>query len=347
MLRTRYKAVEARLAQLDWNKLWPRFAAYPFALYNEHEACTAQGLTERPDDFRGNTAIAWNGETTAIWRIGDDSVQDDDVLTANIVHEMFHAHQQRMGEQRYPDDLRLLRCPPCAKALALRIREHKLLATGECERLKDVFALRRLRQQVSPEDARQGFLAETVEGLAEWIGYGALAQLNRNKAEEMLQGHVRCLSMQGITQMDTRRMAYSSGVVMLTSAARIGLQIIHDQRGAVQSISELLAAQLPECVCSGITPEEEQAAALLVEQHHAENQRRIMEFRSRAHQRHTGDWRICGYDPMNMIRLQDEILCTHFVMLQDRQGRTHTLMGETLLLMCPGSDRHAAAYVRA
>lgn len=33
--------------------------------------------------------------------------------------------------------------------------------------------------------------------------------------------------------------------------------------------------------------------------------------------KHEGDFRICGYDPMNMIRQGDDILCSHFIMLMD------------------------------
>jgi hypothetical protein len=43
----------------------------------------------------------------------------------------------------------------------------------------------------------------------------------------------------------------------------------------------------------------------------------------------TGDFIICGYDPMNMIKSGNMVLCSHFIMLRKEGG------GETLFVKGP------------
>ena len=345
LLKETYDRVSSRLERVDMAALWPGFRRYPFALYDGRNACVAGEVLPRPEAFRGNTAIPWRDGYMAIWDIGQNPMADADALAAGLAHEMFHAHQLTLGETRFPDDLRLLRCPPTAEALALRRREHRLLAraaehpatTEEASGLlAEVLALRRMREQCCPEDARQGFLAETVEGTAEWVGLSALAQLSPEKAAQRLQQVATRMTDAGLHQLDTRRVSYDSGVCLLSLACQAGLPL---PMGQTESVSAQLVAQAASVRLMPLAPEETAYWAALLAQQREQRQTLLADFRARPLRQMTGPFLLCGYNPMNMWRQDDSLFGTSFFLLEDGAGWRLPLTGETLLTMAPGSDR--------
>lgn len=344
LLQKTYDRVSSRLDRVDMAALWPGFRRYPFALNDGRNACVAGEMLPRPEVFRGNTAIPWGDGYMAVWDIGQDPVADADELAGHLAHEMFHAHQLTLGESRFPDDLRMLRCPPTAEALALRQREHRLLARAaehpapeEASRLlAEVFALRALREQCCPEDARQGFLAETVEGTAEWVGLSALAQLSPEKAAQRLQQVAARLTDAGLHQLDTRRVSYDSGVCLLALARLAGLPL---PAGQEESVSAQLAAQVPSVRPAHLYPKETAHWTAMLAHQREQRQNVLTDFRTRPLRRLQGPFRLCGYDPMNMWRQDDCLFGTGFFLLEEGAGRRIPLTGETLLTMAHGSDR--------
>ena len=344
MLKKEYDRVSSRLEQVDMAALWPGFRRYPFALYDGRNACVAGEMLPRPEAFRGNTAIQWGDGYMAVWDIGQDPVADADELAGHLAHEMFHAHQLTLGETRFPDDLHWLCHPPTAEALALRQREHRLLARAaehpapeEASRLlAEVFALRALREASCPEDARQGLLAETVEGTAEWVGLSALAQLSLEKAAQRLQQVATRMTDAGLHQLDTRRVSYDSGVCLLALARQAGLSL---PAGQEESVSTQLAAQAASVRLMPLAPEETAYWAALLAQQREQRQTLLADFRARPLRQMTGPFLLCGYNPMNMWRQDDSLFGTSFFLLEDGAGWRLPLTGETLLTMAPGSDR--------
>ncbi|MGN1019912.1 MAG: hypothetical protein ACI4O7_06035 [Aristaeellaceae bacterium] len=343
MLRKACDRVSARLERVSMDALWPGFRRYPFALYDARNACVAGEVLPLPEGFCGNTAIPWGDGYMAIWNIGQDPVDDADELAGHLAHEMFHAHQLTLGETRFPDDLRLLCCPPAAEALALRQREHRLLARAAetpapeeaAGLLAEVFALRALREACSPEDARQGFLAETIEGTAEWVGISALAQLSPEKAGQRLARAASRLTAAGVHQLDTRRMSYDSGVCLLVLARQAGLPL---PAGREASVSAQLAAQVPAVSPAPIAPEEVARWTAMLARRREQRQAVLDAFRAGRLRRLDGPFRLRGYDPMNMWRQDDSLYATGFLLLEDAAGQRLPLTGETLLTMEPGSD---------
>ena len=64
-------------------------------MYQEKLACLGGQLVPRPPEFRGNTAISWQGGPLAIWNLEQET--DLDLLASCLVHELFHAHQLASG----------------------------------------------------------------------------------------------------------------------------------------------------------------------------------------------------------------------------------------------------------
>ena len=69
MLQTAYYEVANRLERIDFPSIWPGFSSGSFALYQEKLACVSGQLVPRPPEFRGNTAILWQGSPLAIWNL--------------------------------------------------------------------------------------------------------------------------------------------------------------------------------------------------------------------------------------------------------------------------------------
>lgn len=60
-----------------------------------------------------------------------------------------------------------------------------------------------------------------------------------------------------------------------------------------------------------------------------------------------GQFYICGYDPMNMIKTDDIILCSHFIMLQNEElMEPFLIQGPVLLHMKKGSTNEVVSYTK-
>jgi hypothetical protein len=77
----------------------------------------------------------------------------------------------------------------------------------------------------------------------------------------------------------------------------------------------------------------------------ADKQRRFDDFFSLPAKKTALDAHICGYDPMNMIKIGNDILCQHFIMLQDRAGGEPLFIaGPVVVHLKDGSIDEVAAY---
>jgi len=123
-----YDNVRNLLEKVDFGEIWPDFHLYPFALYEQESACMDGKKFPRPEYFRGNTTVEYGGEHIAIWKVDRTRPEDMDIMTACIVHEMFHAFQMERGESRFPNDLAALRYPADAENFARKLQENQVLA---------------------------------------------------------------------------------------------------------------------------------------------------------------------------------------------------------------------------
>lgn len=122
-----YHQIKGKLDTLTFDELWPGFARYGFALYNENQVVLNGETLPKTDAFIANTAIEYRGERIAIWHLAEE--MDADVLASKIAHEMFHAFQMERGESRFPDEMEALTAYEYSPAyLSVKYRENKLLA---------------------------------------------------------------------------------------------------------------------------------------------------------------------------------------------------------------------------
>lgn len=348
-LQKLHQEATQRLDRLDFGRLWPGFHPFPFALYQGEQMCLGGEVLPRDGTLRGNTAVRYEGELTAIWNV-DSGETDPDLLTADLVHEMFHALQMEQGETRFPDDLAALDYPLDVVNFSRKLTENRLLcralrAEGREERrtfLAGFRALREARRKALGPMLDQEFLPETVEGMAEYMGLRALSRLSEEKFRRRLEGALRRLEEPGALLLDVRRMSYDTGAVLLLAAEAAGVPFAH-RLTDTRPVYEIIRPELP-CGEAPSVPVDGTIEALIASRT-AERRDTLSRFFRTASRPVNGDFQILGYDPMNLFQTGRLLYGSHFWLIQDRQSGQTIELGEAALLR--GEGRLVQKYWRA
>lgn len=335
----------SKIAQLDFEKIWPGFHRLPFVLYDSERCCAAGRVQARDPAMIGNTAIQWNGTPTAIWNLELDPCDDLDLLAANIIHEMFHAYQLELGESRWPDDLVLLNTKRTLLDLQLECGEYAALAGTDApgSAVACAAALHKARKASGGAWLREQERLETVEGMAEYAGLCALEQLAPEKVRARLEQFRNVLRDPQRLLEQPRLVSYYAGAMRLWLARSAGIPMSHSVGSETQTVCELLIPAVPEI--SAVQLPDARTLSELYEKDAACRETCICKAAERLRRERIGSFRIAGYDPMNMLRSGDRILCSTFVRLEGN-GQTYSFAGETLLAMETGADREVCAFFR-
>ena len=100
-----YQICEA-INALDFDAIWKGFRPLKFALYNDTECFFDGQYIEKTADFCANTSIEYKGEIIAIWNVEEEMAIPK--FTSCIVHEMFHAFQEKQGWECFPNEMEAL-----------------------------------------------------------------------------------------------------------------------------------------------------------------------------------------------------------------------------------------------
>ena len=185
-----YTDIASKLSKLDFGKIWPGFHPLKFALYDD-ENCFFDGeYIEKTDDFCANTTIAYNQENIAIWRVtGEENL---DILTCNIVHEMFHAYQVNQGWDCWANETEALQnYQYISENLSGKLYENELIvALGDAfdsKKYKELLDVRAYRCARFPYEYQYEAKIEEIEGTANYVEWMALRQLDEAKAHSRFE----------------------------------------------------------------------------------------------------------------------------------------------------------------
>ena len=218
-LEEKYRQVQETIASLDFNRIWPGFQPLKFALYDE-EKCFFDGrYIEKTDAFCANTSIVFEGEQIAIWMLQQDL--DRSVLASKIVHEMFHGYQNIMGWDCWPNELEALyRYQYEAENLSLKLRENELLLAlidhFDASALGELLALRKRRSMKYPYEFAYESKVEEIEGTANYVEWQVLKQLDKNKADALLE-RMRAMMTKPDYLFPIRISSYFTGALMINA----------------------------------------------------------------------------------------------------------------------------------
>ena len=317
-MRKLYDRVADRLTNLDFESIYPGFHRFRFALYNdatiwlEDKEIPQQG-------FYGNTTRVFEGEQIAIWKVDQNpDSYDIDEFTAGIVHEMFHAFQMESDmEDELPSDLKLLQYPEDENNFLVKQAENELLASSvnatksrKATIYHAIQASRELRRSSIGDFVHQEELIEKWEGQAECSGTLALKQLAYEKYEKRLVDYAAILT-NGDHLFDIRRNAYFSGTLMCilkseikNEACEIAQQLIEDKKARQKRFDDFFASDTVCVPAEGF---------------------------------------ICGYDPMNQIRMGDRLLATKLIMINVK-GESIRIQGPVVVDLKVGTSNLTTAY---
>ena len=337
-----YNAVNEVLSTLDFDALYTGFRKYPFALYSSKEIVLGGEIIPYQESFRGNTSIMYAGEYTAIWNIEIDPVDDPELLAYCLVHEMFHCHQRVNRESRYPSDFALLQYPADMGNFIKKYHENKYLADAldqsDPDLLRKFVYIRESRYKSYPFMVRQEWKAETLEGMAEYVGLKALANINASKYHAVVETYLDKLRSESEMLFDIRQISYYTGTVYFLCLEKFGLSVCNDfdseQTAYEQNrihVKDVSAEIYPvDWICQKYT------------QRMQEKNVKIREFVDQSQYKKCQAF-ICGYDPMNMFRLGDRIYCSHFIALEEN-GEVKTITSEVVLQLAEGSAQNVIGY---
>jgi hypothetical protein len=325
-----YSEIETILKRVDFNEIWQDFSFSVFALYNQ-ETVYLKGKTIPWDErFLGSTIINFEGSYIAIWNLDFLNTEDVEYLAADMVHEMFHVFQLQNGETRFADELELLAYPDDLDNYQLKIAETEQLIKAFSENniaaLKQFIDIRNARKRLIGDLIHLEYIVETCEGMAEYAGLVSLKQINPEKYKIRLADHISKLQNQKDLLFAPRRMAYLSGAILCTALESLNIDFYHELTEK-RPLFELIKNN-----SDGFVTDYER---------HIENKKNTFNNFEKTHSEIIKcDDFICGYDPMNMVRFGNQILCSHFVMMGDK-----FIKGPVMLNLKSGTTNEVESYI--
>lgn len=349
-----YDEVNKILDSVDFEAIWHGFKKFSFALYNDDTVYFQDKSIPHDNRFLGNTSIDFKGELVAIWNVENPLDEDTQMLAANLIHEMFHAFQSQQGESRYPNDLVILDYPDNLENYEVKHSENLLLVRAfksgtpqdRTDCLNQFVSARLFREDLIGDIINQEYYTETIEGMAEYAGLTALRQISPEKYESQIEKHLANLESADERFFNIRRMAYYSGSLFLVLSAELGRNIFHEIGKTDIPVFHLLKGSR-EKKCPPITLNGSQLTAEAAK--HAAHKKSLFDEFLLAHKTEVAfDSFICGYDPMNMIKTGNMILCSRFVMLKSAADNSAPafIQGPVLVKLKDGSPRAVLSYIK-
>ncbi len=173
------RAIDERLKLINFDDLYKGFREYDYAIYDDEYVYLKDKIISKDQRFIGNTAIKYDDSYLAIWYKPDG---DKDILTSNIIHEMFHCYQYDTKIPFSIDDINATKNNLDKEYLQLKHLEKKYLVeaikTLNEKAYSKVLSIRNKRKTLNTVYDYE-LSIETLEGVAESCKLNALKILNQ------------------------------------------------------------------------------------------------------------------------------------------------------------------------
>ncbi len=336
-----YHELDFILEKVDFESIWKGFSKFEFALYDDKQVYFKTNRIPWDNRFLGNTCIDYEGGIIAIWNVTNPAEEDTELLASDLVHEMFHAFQKSKGESRFSNDLIMLDYPDKIENYQVKHLENLFLSRAylaeDMEEKKTLLArfiaARKYRSHFIGAMITQEHYTETIEGMAEYAGSVALKQISAEKYHDRMGKYISTLEQINENFFHHRRMLYFSGTIFCILLGETGIDLYHQIGETETSLFDLFSGSIRE---EEFSPDDHDHDILssLVDQHIKEKKAKFDDFLQLHKEVITEDFVICGYDPVNMLKMDNRILCSHFIMLtNDRHPTPLFLKGPVMLYL--------------
>ena len=316
-LEKAYHEIYQLITKVDFSKLWNNFQPIPFAIYNEKECFFAGKYIEKTEAFIANTAIEYQEEIIAIWKLEEEG--NYEILTSKLIHEMFHGFQMMNKESRFPNEMDAI----CTYRysdhnLSLKLEENKLIVNLINHfQLKDftkLLGIRQYRHQNFPYEFNYEAKIEQIEGTANYIELQALKQLSETlylkKRNQMLDKIIQSANL-----IPIRVISYDIGALLILLAKENGFDLYQDFSD--KTIAERMIATVePIGINCNESMQESidlyfQKAKEVIDQAIVDNDIVL-----------AGNYNILGINVYNAVYLAPYIISTCFFMVGDKNNPT-------------------------
>ncbi len=329
-----YQTLSDKIKQVDLDKIYKGFKSYPFALYDAKTIYLENETIPWNEAFIGNTAITYEGKTMAIWDLRYQ-IEDTDIFASKLIHEMFHVHQLKNSESRFPNELKGLDYKYDELGMSLKILEticlQKSIQKNEKEEFNRFLAYRRHRESLYPENLDYESKIEVVEGTARYVELLALKQFDQKKYSDELERILSGLSIHP-DYIPVRIASYNIGACILIACDKYGIPIENQIFGNNTTYSEKLL--------KNIKPEEPALSPnaidlSFVEEYNRRIEANIAKILEAKCQKTIGE-QITGLDPMNTYKIGIRLYCKNFIRIR-KEERDLFIFGESVVEQLPCS----------
>lgn len=253
---------------------------------------------------------------------------------------MFHCYQYENNENRFPDDLKGLNYPKDEYIFQSKYFESELLIdilnTKELNYSIELFNkflyLRCERLKKYPSIIYE-YKIETVEGMAEYIGLKALEILNIEKYKSKVKEYKDIVLDLDKYFFDIRRYSYFSGTLILLAIEKLKIEINKKVNNKI-IMDELFEINLNNSEeFKNIEIVYDKKINNIFNKYIEDINNKINIAKKELINGKSGRYTITGYDPMNMIKIGNEILHKHFVILKDGDGNSIFLKEKVIILI--------------
>ncbi|MCM1989131.1 hypothetical protein [Oceanirhabdus seepicola] len=353
----------------EFVKYWSEFNKVPFAIYNEEQVCIIGHDTlpdtftciddyiyigEITDDFKGNTAIDFHGKKIAIVGLhymGNISIQR---LYSIVLHESFHVFQSK-GDMDYMcgDPLGILDYKFQVDNLFYRALERSNLdnAVNSSEKKDlflylDQFIQYRNNRIKSLEEAALHFEMglETMEGTAAYLEIKALMKCSGKDLNAVLKTYEGTMKFTDKTLKNFRGDCYITGAYMGLILDRLDKDWTEKYNKYEKSpyiydfmieVYNLYKEEENNTRYDYSLNEDSELRGFIVEEIDKQERRKekLFEEFKNGHEIKVSikhNMRLCGYDPMNIDEIGNEILHKNFICV-DIDGEKHCIFKPVIM----------------
>ena len=333
-MRDLYTKLNAVIDKINFSDLWEGFHRFDFALYNNEEIFLKDEIIPWNENFLGNTAIEYNDQIIAIWKVEALEGIDIDVLTSKLIHEMFHAYQKEMNEKRWPDENEaIFKYEYSIKNLTIKFQENLLLKSliknFKEDDFKEFLSMRAYRKDHFPYEFIYETNVEVIEGMAEYIETKALALLDEKKYNAKIERLAsRITNKENL--LPIRMISYDIGALVCLVAEKNNINFSHKIGSTDSTVDEMIARRYN--VRDYYFINEDQDIKRLIKKHNQENEDMIFRYLIKCNHNLTDlNYQLAGFDPYNARAFNNKLYCPGFLAYLD-ESKNLKIINETCVV---------------
>jgi len=308
-----YKTIDKKINEIDFEKLFPDFPRFDFALYNDNIIVMKDKIIPYDNRFIGNTSIIYNNKQIAIWKIETIYVHFN-ILASKIIHEMFHAWQEDLKEKRFPNEHLGLFYHYEKYNISMKFDETKYLLKAYEEEDKNALerfvTLRERRRKDYPNEVMYEEGVETIEGMATYVELEALKLLDieeHQKAYDRLKDSIKNIGR----YIPIRAMSYDVGALMIMIAKRLEIEYVHKIGEEDKTLYQLIFKDINPI---DLYYENSLVDLECLDAYYQDILNKITNVLISNPRVHHCEY-VSGFDPLNTFKIEKYVYYRHFVMI--------------------------------